>query len=274
MNNRKYDNEVVALGTGTSTGVPMLGCKCEVCSSSNPKNHRFRSSVALKTSAGNTIIVDLTPDLRTQLLTNKISECDACIITHSHADHVHGIDDLRPLSFHTGEAIPVYTHPQCADELRDKFPYIFQAEKVFKSKAILGGGIPKLELFPVMEKALVAGEEFEFFLLPHGHTKSLSFRHKKMAYAIDCKSLPNEWVARLKEAQLDLLILDCVKREPHQTHLHLEASLKFAKQIGAKRTALIHMGHEFEHEQLLSELKEQPIEIFPLHDGQSLTYGN
>ncbi|MEX1100239.1 MAG: MBL fold metallo-hydrolase, partial [Bacteriovoracaceae bacterium] len=178
-------NEVVALGTGTSTGIPMVGCKCSVCLSTNPKNHRFRASIALKTSSHKTIIVDVTPDLRSQLLQNKIDQCDACIITHEHADHVHGIDDLRPLSFDKESPIPVYTWNSCAEHLSEKFPYIFQADKLFRFKPVLGGGIPKLSLHTVGEKALIAGEEFEFYLLPHGHTKTLSFLHKKFAYAID-----------------------------------------------------------------------------------------
>lgn len=268
------DNEVVALGTGTSTGVPMLGCRCEVCLSSNPKNHRFRASVALKTSKGKTIIVDVTPDFRSQLLANDIHSCDACVITHEHADHTHGIDDLRPLSFESGDPIPVYTWNGCAEHLSEKFPYIFQADKLFKFKPILGGGIPKLALHTVHESAVIAGDEFEFYLLPHGHTKSLSFIHKKLGYAIDCKTVPKEWIERLKSANLDLLILDCVKKEPHQTHLHLAASLEIAREVGAKKTALIHMGHELEHERLEKELAKLDFHVFPLFDGQRLRYGN
>lgn len=252
----------------------MLGCNCEVCLSPNPKNQRFRASVALKTSSNKTIIVDVTPDFRSQLLANNIHHCDAVIVTHEHADHVHGIDDLRPLSFATGESIPLYTWNQCAQHLSEKFPYIFQADKFFKFKPILGGGIPKLTLHTVEQTAQIAGEDFEFFLLPHGHTKTLSFIHKKLGYAIDCKTVPAKWIEKLRAAELDLFILDCVKREPHQTHLHLEASLEIAKKVGAKKTALIHMGHELEHEQLENELKSQNFEVFPLFDGQRLTYGN
>src|SRR5690554_1080845 len=119
------NNQVIALGTGTSTGIPMLGCKCEVCLSNNPKNRRFRTSIALHTAGGKTIIVDTGPDLRSQLLANKIDRCDAAIVTHEHADHTHGIDDLRPLSFETGRAVPLHTSQKCAQLLRKKFPYIF-----------------------------------------------------------------------------------------------------------------------------------------------------
>jgi phosphoribosyl 1,2-cyclic phosphate phosphodiesterase len=207
-------------------------------------------------------------------LENKIQHCDACIITHEHADHVHGIDDLRPLTFDKEAALPVFTHNTCAEHLSEKFPYIFQANKLFKFKPILGGGIPRLSLHAVQDKAVIEGEEFEFHLLPHGHTKSLSFLHKKLAYAIDCKTLPDAWIERLKAAKLDIFILDCVKREPHQTHLHLEASIEIAKKVGAKRTGLIHMGHELEHAQLERELKSLNLEIFPLFDGQVLPYSN
>lgn len=265
-------NEVLALGTGTSTGIPMLGCNCETCLSSNPKNQRLRSSVLLKTARGKRILVDTTPDLRTQFLANNISDCDACIITHEHADHVHGIDDLRPLTFERDEPISVYTYSNCAEHLAEKFPYIFKADQLFKFRPILGGGIPKLSLHSVQDKAVIAGEEFEFFQLPHGHTKSLSFIHGKLGYAIDCKTVPSEWAERMRSKKLDLLILDCVKREPHQTHLHLKASLEIARKVGAKKTGLIHMGHELEHEQLETELKSLDFDVFPLYDGQSLAY--
>lgn len=265
-------NEVIALGTGTSTGIPMIGCQCEVCCSSNKKNKRTRTSILIKNSDGKNILVDTTPDLRTQFLDNNIQDCDACIITHEHADHVHGIDDLRPLTFGEGNSIPVYTYKKCAEHLREKFPYIFHTQKHFQNKAVLGGGIPKLDLLEVENKAEIAGDQFEFFLLPHGHTKSLSFIHKKFAYAIDCKTIPNEWINRLKEARLDLFILDCVKSTPHQTHLHMEAALNIAKKVGAKKTGLIHMGHELEHSQMEKDLQGLDIDIFPLFDGQVLTY--
>ena len=252
----------------------MLGCDCGVCRSDNPKNKRYRASIALKTARGKTILVDTTPDLRSQLLDNQIRRVDACVVTHEHADHVHGIDDLRPLTFERGAPIPVFTYQACADHLKEKFPYIFQTKNYFKNKQILGGGIPKLELNTVQGDAVLAGEEFSFWELPHGHTKTLSFIHKKFAYAVDCKTIPAPWLERLAAAQLDLLILDCVKREPHQTHLHLEASLELAKKIGAKRTGLIHMGHELEHEQLENELKALDFEVFPLYDGQVLSYGS
>ena len=268
------NNEVVALGTGTSTGIPMIGCHCKVCRSDNQKNKRLRTSILLRTAAKKNVLVDTTPDLRTQFLNNNIHHCDACIITHEHADHVHGIDDLRPLTFGEGNSIPIYTYKNCADHLKDKFPYIFHTQKHFQNKTILGGGIPKLDLKIVGNKCEIAGDEFEFYQLPHGHTKTLSFIHKKFAYAVDCKTIPNDWIQRLGQAELDLFILDCVKSTPHQTHLHMEAALKIAKKFGAKKTGLIHMGHELEHEQMLKELSELEIDIFPLYDGQVLTYGN
>ncbi|MCO4752865.1 MAG: MBL fold metallo-hydrolase [Bacteriovoracaceae bacterium] len=266
-------NEVVALGTGTSTGIPMIGCSCKVCCSDNPKNKRYRTSILLKTSSNKTILVDTTPDLRSQFLENNIVDCDACIITHEHADHVHGIDDLRPLTFAKQSPIPVYTYDLCADHLREKFPYIFKTKDHFKNKAVLGGGIPKLELHSIEQDSKILGEDFEFFLLPHGHTKTLSFIHKKFGFAVDCKTIPRPWIEKLKASKLDLFILDCVKRDPHQTHLHLDAALEIAKEVGAKRTGLIHMGHELEHEHMTQELNGLDFDVFPLYDRQILTYG-
>lgn len=220
-------------------------------------------------------MVDTTPDLRQQLLANQITQLDAVIITHEHADHTHGIDDLRPLSFNRAEPLAVYSHHHCCVYLKHKFPYIFQADTLFKHRPILGGGIPKLSLKEInLAKSTnqIAEEDFTFHLLPHGYTKTLSFIHDKMAYVIDCQTLGQEWVEKLKTAKLDLLILDCVKDTPHQTHLHLEASLKFAQKIGAAQTGLIHMGHELEHESLSNELKSLSFKVFPLYDSQQLFY--
>ena len=267
-------NLVYILGTGTSTGVPTLGCQCDVCSSTDSKNKRFRSSICINFKDGKNILIDTTTDLRSQLLDNNIKDIDAAVITHEHADHTHGIDDLRPFCFYRNHPIPVYTSQNCGDVLKEKYPYIFKRDEVFKDKKILGGGIPKLDLYIVKEKITkILDYDFHFFELEHGHTKTLGFRVDKMAYIIDCNEVPESLLRELKAQNLDLLIIDCLRTKPHSTHLHLDLSIKYAKLIGARQTGLTHLSHEFDHKTLTQQLIDQGMpEIFPLYDTQVLKY--
>lgn len=267
------ENQVCILGSGTSTGVPMPGCNCQVCTSTLKENKRTRTSILIRTSDKKTIIVDTTPDFRTQVLRENVQDVDAVIITHDHADHLHGIDDLRPFCFKRTENIPVYTHPECAEVMKTRFPYIFKREEVFKDKPVLGGGIPMLDLKVVESEAFICGLEFKFYLLPHGHTKTLGFICGNFAYFVDCLTLPKEAIEEMQKRKLEVLILDCVKREYHNTHLNLERSLKFAQEIGAKKTGLIHMGHELEHKALCLELKAAGHpHISPVYDGENFLF--
>lgn len=269
-------SRVTILGSGTSTGVPTLGCQCSVCTSSELKNKRYRSSICITFNDGKNLLVDASTDLRSQLLENKISSIDAAIITHEHADHTHGIDDLRPFCFYRETPIPIFTNESTANVLKDKFPYIFQREKVFKNKKILGGGIPKLDLHNVdIGQNNILGNEITFFKLPHGHTETLGFCLDKMAYIIDCQKVDEETLNFLKDQELDLLIIDCLRRKKHSTHLHLELSLDYARKIGAKQTGLTHLSHDFDHEQLTLELIGQgDTSIFPVFDKQVINYRN
>jgi phosphoribosyl 1,2-cyclic phosphate phosphodiesterase len=268
-------NQIIVLGTGTSTGVPTLGCTCQVCNSPDPKNKRMRSSILIKTSQDKHIIIDTTPDMRTQLLNNNISYVDAAIITHEHADHTHGIDDLRPFCFFHKSEIPVYTNEECAELMRHKFPYIFKVDQFFKNKKILGGGIPRLKLFELARKEEIEGLEFEFFQLPHGHTTTTGFTTGKFAYIIDCAHIPDDVIQLLKEKELDLLIIDCLRTKPHETHLNLEKSLKYIDAIAPKEAGLIHMSHEFDHQTFSEQLTSMSThKVFPLYDGQQLSFAN
>jgi phosphoribosyl 1,2-cyclic phosphate phosphodiesterase len=267
-------NSITVLGSGTSTGVPTLGCECSVCTSTNPKNKRYRSSICLHFNDGQNLLIDASTDLRSQLLANKINKIDAAIITHEHADHTHGIDDLRPFCFYRKDPIPVFALNDCSQVLADKFPYIFQREEVFKNKKILGGGIPKLDLYNVSPGTEnILGYDFTFFSLKHGHTTTLAFCVDKFAYIIDCQEVPQETLDFLKNQNLDLLIIDCLRTKPHQTHLHFDRSIEYAKFIGAKKTGLTHLSHEFDQEELTNKLVEMNLaHIFPLYDTQVLSY--
>ncbi|EQC45991.1 MBL fold metallo-hydrolase [Bacteriovorax sp. Seq25_V] len=255
--------KLTILGSGTSTGIPMVGCNCEVCLSKEEKNKRLRTSFYLETKNGNKVVIDTTPDLRTQALRANINHVDYCIITHDHADHLHGIDDLRPFCFGPPpKSIPVYTHRDCMIQMEGRFPYIFQKDFFNEKRPVLGGGVPRLELqeIKVFEKEItIENDSYTFFLLPHGHGQTLGLYHDKLAILIDCNAIPDSVIKYLKAKKLEHLFIDCVKIGEHKTHLTLDKSLEYIKAIGPKSSYLIHMGHGLEHFQLEKLCKESGI---------------
>lgn len=274
-------NKIIILGSGTSTGIPMIGCKCQVCSSKDKKNKRLRTSIILKTENKKTILIDTTPDLRTQLLNNQIDYIDFAIITHDHADHLHGIDDLRPLCFSSPpKTIDVFASKQTANQMAKRFEYIFLSEKVFtKKKPIMGGGIPRLKL-KTLEiknnatlKKRIQNEHFEFFFLPHGHKQTVGFLHKKFAYLTDCQSIPEQIVSKLKKAKLELILIGCVQQKYHDTHLYIKNCFDYIKKMAPKQAGIIHMNHNLDHGKLLTLAKNSfSFPVFPVYDNQILSY--
>ncbi len=265
------NNKVTFLGTGTSTGVPVVGCHCKVCKSESSYNKRLRTSIIVNTNNNKTFLVDTSPDLRTQLLTNSIEKIDFVLLTHEHADHLHGIDDLRPLCFSfKGEELPFYSLPEYESSLKNKFPYIFNRT----SKKILGGGVPLLKYFPiVVGEQIIKEVKFNFFLLPHGGMKVLGFQHEKMAYIIDCHEIPNEIVDYLRAEHLELLIIDCLQEKKHSTHLSRQQAFDYIQEICPKRASLIHIGHYLDHEELKRKSEEITTSIVsPAFDQLSLEY--
>lgn len=268
-------NKITILGSGTSTGIPIIGCQCEVCLSKNEKNRRFRTSIHLETKKDLTLLVDCTPDLRSQALANDIRKIDGVIITHEHADHANGLDDLRAFTFAMDHDLPVYMEEKISKSLSKRFDYILDRENVFKDKPILGGGIAHLKkhLVNLNEENKIANDLFYFFNLPHGHTKTLGFIHEKFAYIIDCNAIPKSVIEQLKNRKIDLLILDCVNAKKHNTHLTVETAFKYIREIKPKRCGLIHMGHDLDHQWLENLCKESfDFPVFPTFDGQILKY--
>lgn len=267
-------NKITLLGSGTSTGVPILGCKCHVCRSTDVRNKRLRASALLEPSTGKKILIDVPPDIRTQLLRADVDSLDAVIITHDHADHTHGMDDLRPFGFITGLPIPVYAAADAARDLRRKFPYIFERSTYFKDKAILGGGIPLLDLHEVAPgRHAVAGESVQLLPMPHGHEDTFAVIHGKCAYVVDCREIPENVLITLRTAELDVLVIDCLRLTRHSTHLHLELALEYIRKIQPKLAVLTHMGHELEHLELLQELKARGAKNVVIGtDGASFFY--
>ncbi|MFN8369318.1 MAG: MBL fold metallo-hydrolase [Bacteriovoracaceae bacterium] len=272
-------NQVLILGSGTSTGVPMSVCECAVCTSTNPKNKRLRTSIFLKTKKGKQVLIDTTPDFRYQSLKYKIKHIDFVIITHDHADHIHGIDDLRPFCFLSSKkVIPIYTTQKCANNLKERFPYIFQKDKLYSTdRPVLGGGIPSLELKIIddfSKPTIIENEIFEFFEFPHGYGTTLGLIHETLGFVTDIHEFNPKQLKKFKNKKLDIMILDCIRKGTHDTHLTLERALPYLETINAKFSGLIHIAHQLDHEELTQELIEKygNENILPLYDGQTLSY--
>jgi len=275
--------EVEFLGTGTSTGIPVIGCLCKVCQSTDLKDKRLRSSVVItftekqsKTSLK--VLVDPSPDFRTQILRAGITSLDLVIITHEHADHVHGIDDLRQLSTFQKKHLPVLTSQTCAKALQVRFPYIFDPQ-IVKIGTKSSGGLPQLtlhEVGPSEESNLISYLSLthqeaglppliaHWFLLPHGRMTTLGFFIEKLVYLIDFQHLPKLVADKLESLSkelpkgLDLMIIDCVQDSVHGTHLDYPQALQILEQFRPQQAALIHMGHAFSHQELSKRLEKTP----------------
>ena len=236
---RDFAGSLVFLGTGTSVGVPTVGCTCAVCQSDDPRNKRTRTSVLLGLPGG-TLLVDTTPDLRQQLLRERIGRVDAVLYTHDHVDHLYGLDDVRPLCYRRGAPMPVWCEEQVEKRIRRAFDYAFQP------MPLPGGGVPKLAIERVDENPFdLLGCRVVPLRLRHGVFDVLGFRFGDLAYCTDTNSIPEETFERL--GGLDVFILDCLRPARHPTHFSLEESLAVAERVRAKRTILVHLGHELDH---------------------------
>jgi len=232
--------ELIFLGTGTSVGVPVVGCGCHVCTSTDPRNKRYRCSLVLGLPGGN-LLVDTTPDLRSQLLREGIGIIHSTLYTHDHADHVFGLDDLRLFPYYLGHAMPVYCEAQVEARIRKSFDYAFLHEA--KSYA---GGVPQIEFQPIESEPFdVLGMQVIPLRLEHGKFRVLGFRFGNIAYCTDTNRIPPESKALL--AGLDVLIVDALRLTPHPTHYCLDEAVAVAEEIGAKRTLFTHMSHDLEH---------------------------
>ena len=259
---------VTILGCGTSTGAPIIGLQHKP-QFKNPKNHRLRASILLEPfgRGGPAIVIDTSPDFREQALRyfpQKNPRLDAILTTHAHADHLHGLDDIRPFNFFQKGEIPLFSEASVLEDVRKKFSYIFQPTQE-------GGGKPRLALHEVTNKdfTLSACTDKRLHKLKvtplfviHGSISCLGYRVGNMAYITDCSSIPDETINKIRG--VDLLTLDCLRHAPHSTHLHVEEALRYAKLISAKKTVFTHMGMELEYEAFRKEL---PKGMVPAYDG-------
>jgi phosphoribosyl 1,2-cyclic phosphate phosphodiesterase len=228
---------VTLLGTGTSTGVPVVACACAVCRSTDPRDHRLRPSALLEWD-GRVVLVDTSTDLRQQCLRHEIARVDAVLYTHAHADHILGLDDLRIFNWLQRGAIPAYGAAATLAALRRTFAYAWDDTPV-------GGGKPALDLRPVDGPFDLLGRRVVPVPLQHGELTVLGFRIGAFAYLTDVSQIPATSYPLLRG--LEVLVLNALRPRPHPTHLHLEAALREARVIGARRTIFTHMGHDMPH---------------------------
>lgn len=246
------------LGSGTSTGVPVPTCPCKVCRSQHPRNQRLRASAWVQIQ-GKNFLIDTSTDLRLQALRQKIPRVDAVLYTHPHADHVHGIDELRCFNYVQRQSIPLYGNSWTFTELQGRFGYIF------KPGPVEGGGIPQLtlKLFDPNDQSIdVCGVPIIPISVPHGSKECVGYRFESVAYITDCSYIPSSSLDRLRE--LSVLVLDCVRLKPHRTHLNLEQALEIVSELKPRKTYLTHLGHEMDYRKWVKEL---PKGVFFAYDG-------
>lgn len=250
----EFPGELIFLGTGTSVGVPAIGCACSTCTSENPKNYRTRCSIALGLPEGN-LLVDTTPDMRYQLLREGIGVIHSVLYTHEHADHLFGLDDVRLFPFYLGHPLPLYCEEHVERRIRHSFDY------AFSGRPIHTGGVPEVEFRTVTTEPFeILGAPCTPIRLQHGRFDVLGFRFGNVAYCTDTNVLPEESLERLQG--LDVLVLDALRDRPHPTHLSLEEAIATAEKLQAKQTYFTHMCHELEHEATNARLP----------DGMELAY--
>jgi phosphoribosyl 1,2-cyclic phosphate phosphodiesterase len=234
------------LGSGTSMGVPTLGCECAVCTAAvagtgDPRNRRTRPSVLVEWG-GHAVAIDTGPDFHAQAIREKIKRLDAVFYTHGHADHVLGMDDLRPLSFHNADNLPLYADEATAETIERVFDYTFNRANRYPTSARVE--MHRLDPTPGAVVELF-GVEFRRVPVTHGRQTISGYRFGSAAYLTDLSEIPEESVPLLQG--LDVLILDALRREPHPTHSHLEKSIAFVEQLKPKRAFFTHMSHDLDH---------------------------
>lgn len=233
---------ITFLGTGTSHGVPEIGCTCRVCTSPNPKNKRLRPSVLLDDGTGHTLLIDASADFRQQALRAGIRHLSDILLTHAHADHIFGLDETRIFTSKTNAPLNLYLDESCDRRIRRVFEYAYQ------EGVQIGGGLPKFNNMIVAPGQTFRAGAFTVtaIALWHGKLPILGYRIDRFAYLTDCSGIPEESYAYLYD--LDVLVLDALRPTPHPTHFSIEEAVCAAQKIGARRTYFTHMTHNIDHD--------------------------
>jgi phosphoribosyl 1,2-cyclic phosphate phosphodiesterase len=242
---------VVFLGTGTSVGVPAIGCQCEVCQSDDPRNNRTRCAITIHSPAG-TILVDTPPDLRTQLLREKIPLVHCVLFTHEHADHLFGLDDLRLFPFRLGKPVPLYCNAEVEARILKSFDYAFSDREPTHP-----GATPRLEFQTIepSEPFEALGLTFTPIPLKHGpHFDVLGFRIGNFAYCTDTNHIPESSIELL--GGLDTFVVGALREKPHPTHFNLDEAVEVSRRIAPRRTLLTHISHDLDHDRACASLPE------------------
>lgn len=253
------------LGTGTSFGVPQIGCGCTVCRSRDPRDRRTRVGAVVETDGGTRLLIDTPPELRMQLVSAGVDHIDAVLYTHEHADHIHGIDDLRSFTIRRSAALPLYGDAATLETLRQRFPYIVDQ----RLRPPPGTTRPEGRMVEIR-----AGEAFTVgdavihpFTVPHGVTPVMAFRIGDLGYVTDAKELTGPALDVLRGVRV--LVLNALLRTPHPTHLSMSEAVATAQRVGAERTYLTHLTHDNFHADLEAEL---PPGISPAFDGLTIRF--
>lgn len=256
--------KLVFLGTGTSFGVPQIGCGCPVCHSSDPRDKRTRCGAVIESDSGVRVLFDTPPELRQQVIAAGITSVDALFFTHDHADHIHGIDDVRAFTVRRSEPLPMYGPADTLERLYQRFRYVFDD----RLRPLPGTSKPEGRAMPIRDGDVttVGDLAVEAIAVPHGLVTVFGYRVGPIAYITDAKSVPHETVERLRGVQV--LVLNALFRREHPTHLSLSEAIEVATQVGAPRTYLTHLTHENFHAALEAEL---PDGIKPAFDGLVVT---
>jgi phosphoribosyl 1,2-cyclic phosphate phosphodiesterase len=253
--------DVVFLGTGTSVGVPSLGCECEVCTSDDPRNNRTRCAIVVRLPTGN-LLIDTPPDLRWQLLRERISLIHAVMFTHEHVDHLYGLDDLRLFPFRLGHAMPLYCQRSVETRIRMVYDYAFSEREPTHP-----GACPQLDVRPITHDPFeVLGVQVTPIPMQHGpHFEVLGFRIGDFAYCTDTNHIPPESIERLRG--VETLVIDALRFKPHPTHFSINEALEVIREVAPQQAFLTHLCHDVDHRTVQAEL---PDGVFLAYDGLRL----
>lgn len=246
------------LGTGTSSGIPVLGCVCATCLSADPRDRRFRTA-AIIYDGDKKILIDAGPEIRLALLAADVRSLDAILLTHEHFDHVAGMDDFRPFTW--TKPLPVYALQRTLDILKRQLPYLFDETPIQ-----IGGGLTQFDLHAILpgQPFIAAGRNFTPLGIMHGRLPIIGYQTGGLAYLTDVKTLPPETLEAVRG--IDTLVLSCLRETPHSTHLNLEEALPIIDYLKPKNTYLVHMTHEVNHAEW-ENTKKLPKGVHLAYDG-------